>query len=572
MFLKGPYIHTLYSSSVLAGRRSHFRKIGRLVAKRESFDYRTGEMNDNVEIIRSNKGGLKLIHRGYMYTVHKKRQGGGIRWRCTQRSLHCKGSISTGNGPPTVNMPHNHIPDPHSVALARCRQVEEFPDITSMLETECEDVKDNIQRMVYSAPHVQIPTTSDGALQSQPLSPTKLKVLRQNSSKCYLNKSVSESVSHLPPEEVCLRWNSHHSNMQSSFPRLLEKEQYVDVTLIADGQSLKCHRMILSSCSAYFEDILSDITPTQHPVIILKSTPYWILRALIDFMYAGEVNIDQNRLPELLDVAELLKIKGLAGKNSADQDQSIKQEDLQESIVKEDVVKSSSPTKAEDAPISDPLELLQPKFLDDPIMKNKDKSLPRKIFTKKIRKRKASDGETASPPLFPMRRGTRSRPNVKVPRYYDYEDIVKPSTSDSQPESPGVTIKSEPLDIDEHEPTFLAENSDGKATVTAKPKAIEKKPIKTEELKPEQLYKIKIKCLASLSESSANEREQNDSDPLDIDADTKNNDILSALEIIKIDCSAHTQPKTAESEKPTAVEIVSSTPVVDESEKEAEEK
>lgn len=534
-------------------------------------------MNDNVEIIRSNKGGLKLIHRGYMYTVHKKRQGGGIRWRCTQRSLHCKGSISTGNGPPTVNMPHNHIPDPHSVALARCRQVEEFPDITSMLETECEDVKDNIQRMVYSAPHVQIPTTSDGALQSQPLSPTKLKVLRQSNSKCYLNKSMSESMSHLPPEEVCLRWNSHHSNMQSNFPRLLEKEQYVDVTLIADGQSLKCHRMILSSCSAYFEDILSDITPTQHPVIILKSTPYWILRALIDFMYAGEVNIDQNRLPELLDVAELLKIKGLAGKNSSDHDQPIKQEDSQESIVKQDAVISSSPTKTEDAPVSDPLELLQPKFLDDPIMKSKDRLLPRKIFTKKIRKRKASDVETASPPLFPMRRGTRSRPNVKVPRYYDYEDIVKPTTSDSQPESPGVTIKSEPLDIDEHDPTFPADNS---ATITAKPKAIDKKPIKSEELKPEQLYKIKIKCLASLSETSTSEstnvREQNDSDkladPLEIDSDTKSNDILHALEIIKIDANAHTLPKTAESEKPNAVEIVSSTAAAHESENETEEK
>ncbi|KAF2891275.1 hypothetical protein ILUMI_14898, partial [Ignelater luminosus] len=65
--------------------------------------------------------------------------------------------------------------------------------------------------------------------------------------------------------------------------------------------------MILSSCSTYFEEILSGITPLQHPVIILKGTPFWILKALIDFMYAGEINIDQNKLPELLDVAELLK-------------------------------------------------------------------------------------------------------------------------------------------------------------------------------------------------------------------------------------------------------------------------
>lgn len=44
-------------------------------------------------------------------------------------------------------------------------------------------------------------------------------------------------------EEVCLRWNSHHSNMKVTFPSLLQKEQYVDVTLTAEGKSIKCHRV-----------------------------------------------------------------------------------------------------------------------------------------------------------------------------------------------------------------------------------------------------------------------------------------------------------------------------------------
>lgn len=124
-------------------------------------------MEEFVEIIRSNKGGLKLIHKGYMYTVHKKRQNGGIRWRCTQRGLHCKvvffllqivtiignccffitqiqGSISTGYGPPKINMAHNHIPDPHSVAIARCRQMEEVTDVTPFLETEYEEIRGKI--------------------------------------------------------------------------------------------------------------------------------------------------------------------------------------------------------------------------------------------------------------------------------------------------------------------------------------------------------------------------------------------------------------------------------------------
>lgn len=48
------------------------------------------EMSDDVcQIVRSNKGGPKLIHRGYIYTVHKQRPG-MVRWRCTRRSLNCR--------------------------------------------------------------------------------------------------------------------------------------------------------------------------------------------------------------------------------------------------------------------------------------------------------------------------------------------------------------------------------------------------------------------------------------------------------------------------------------------------
>lgn len=89
-------------------------------------------------------------------------------------------------------------------------------------------------------------------LKSQPLSPTKLKVTRQSQSLLIPRKQES-SLPPPPPaqlpqpevdeEEVCLRWNSHHSNMQTSFPDLLQKEQYVDVTLASEGKMLKCHRV-----------------------------------------------------------------------------------------------------------------------------------------------------------------------------------------------------------------------------------------------------------------------------------------------------------------------------------------
>lgn len=46
-----------------------------------------------------------------------------------------------------------------------------------------------------------------------------------------------------PEAEVCLHWNTHYNNMRNSFPDLLLKEQFVDVTLAAGGKVLKCHKV-----------------------------------------------------------------------------------------------------------------------------------------------------------------------------------------------------------------------------------------------------------------------------------------------------------------------------------------
>lgn len=100
--------------------------------------------------------------------------------------------------------------------------------------------------------------------------------------------------------------------------------------------------------------------------------------------------------------------------------------------------------------------------------------------------------------MFPMRRGTRSRPNVKIPKYYDYEDIVKPTSStESQPFSSIVTIKSEPPDIEEVDMLSYSESNSVEKTP-----APERSPSSNEEKKteaPVTKYKIKIKSISSMS-------------------------------------------------------------------------
>ncbi|XP_028170162.1 longitudinals lacking protein-like isoform X1 [Ostrinia furnacalis] len=112
-------------------------------------------------------------------------------------------------------------------------------------------------------------------------------------------------------QQFCLRWNNHQSTLVSVFDTLLEKGMHVDCTLAAEGQTLKAHKVVLSACSPYFESVLSQQFD-KHPIIILKDVKYAELRAMMDYMYRGEVNISQDQLAALLKAAESLQIKGLS--------------------------------------------------------------------------------------------------------------------------------------------------------------------------------------------------------------------------------------------------------------------
>merc|ERR1712226_1525709 len=90
-----------------------------------------------------------------------------------------------------------------------------------------------------------------------------------------------------------------------------DNEYFTDVTLAAEGHTVKAHRVILSACSNYFHSILKNMGPWQHPVLLLQDVRPGDLTSLMDFIYFGQVNMNQDSLDGFLKIAEKLKIKGL---------------------------------------------------------------------------------------------------------------------------------------------------------------------------------------------------------------------------------------------------------------------
>ena len=60
-------------------------------------------------------------------------------------------------------------------------------------------------------------------------------------------------------QRYCLKWNNYQSNVTTTFKELLAVEDFVDITLTAEGGALKAHKVVLSACSPYFCDILKVI-------------------------------------------------------------------------------------------------------------------------------------------------------------------------------------------------------------------------------------------------------------------------------------------------------------------------
>ncbi|XP_069999049.1 zinc finger and BTB domain-containing protein 7A isoform X20 [Penaeus vannamei] len=110
---------------------------------------------------------------------------------------------------------------------------------------------------------------------------------------------------------LSLSWNNHKATFCHILSTLREKERYTDVTLACEGKFYPVHKLVLSTCSEYFEKMFEH-TPCKHPVIVLKDVKPDELEALLSYMYAGVVSVAQNDLARLIKAAELLQIKGLA--------------------------------------------------------------------------------------------------------------------------------------------------------------------------------------------------------------------------------------------------------------------
>ena len=82
---------------------------------------------------------------------------------------------------------------------------------------------------------------------------------------------------------------------------------------------MMAHKVVLSSCSEYFKNILKT-NKHSHPMLCLTGITSMELENVLDYAYHGEVQIFQENINKFLDVAQILKLDGLLASQTQSQE------------------------------------------------------------------------------------------------------------------------------------------------------------------------------------------------------------------------------------------------------------
>ena len=108
-----------------------------------------------------------------------------------------------------------------------------------------------------------------------------------------------------------LKWDDFKVNTTSAIGSLREDKDFADVTLACeDGHQVDAHKIILAASSPFFKNLLGR-NKHNHPLIYMRGMRSEDLVSIMDFLYYGETNVNEENLNNFLVIAEELKLKGL---------------------------------------------------------------------------------------------------------------------------------------------------------------------------------------------------------------------------------------------------------------------
>ena len=85
------------------------------------------------------------------------------------------------------------------------------------------------------------------------------------------------------------------------------QERFTDTVLVAEGRQFPTHKLVLCSCSSYFDRMFqTGFLEQDSGTVVLKDFDAETLGLLLDFMYTGTITINEDNVQDILIGIEYL--------------------------------------------------------------------------------------------------------------------------------------------------------------------------------------------------------------------------------------------------------------------------
>ena len=109
-------------------------------------------------------------------------------------------------------------------------------------------------------------------------------------------------------EKYNLTWDSHSDDLRNMLRGFFTSRNFADVTLICDDmKKIKAHKNILGAWSPVLKDIF-ETELGQPSIVYLRGINHSTMESVVQFIYLGEVSLNEDSINDLLSVAKDLKI------------------------------------------------------------------------------------------------------------------------------------------------------------------------------------------------------------------------------------------------------------------------
>ncbi len=95
----------------------------------------------------------------------------------------------------------------------------------------------------------------------------------------------------------------------SGMGKLFQQETLSDAMLMADGQSVPCHKFLLAAASEYFYNrLVMDNDSINHNLLEIEGISFSALKVIVSYLYTGNINITAENARDMIPACKTLKL------------------------------------------------------------------------------------------------------------------------------------------------------------------------------------------------------------------------------------------------------------------------